>query len=147
MDDVGVRNDYTNRDEYGRQDDYAPRGLGDIIRSLAFDAQDLVRGEISLAKAEMDQKLQRSIMAMVWVMGGMLLGFAGLVILLQAGVDALTLIPIPVWAASLIVGIVVAAIGALTARGGVGMLSLDRLAPKRTARALQADAQMVKENT
>lgn len=134
-------------DDAGIHDGYRTRGIGEIVRDLAFDAQDLVRGEIALAKSEMDQKVQRSIMALVWVMGGMLLGFAGLVILLQAGVDALTLLSMPVWAASLIVGAVVALIGALVARSGIAMISLDRLAPTRTARALQADARMVKENT
>ena len=134
-------------DDAGIRDDYRTRGIGEIVRDLAFDAQDLVRGEVALAKSEMDQKLQRSIMALVWVMGGMLLGFAALVILLQAGVDALTLVPMPVWAASLITSAVVALIGFLIARTGIGMLSLDRLTPTRTARALKADARMVKENT
>jgi len=128
------------------REDRNARGLGELLRALAIDAQDLVRGEIALARAEMDSKINRAMMALVWTMGGMLLGFAALVIILMAGVDALTPV-MPVWAGSLLVGVVVALIGALIARSGIRMLSLERLTPKRTARNLQADARLVKEHT
>jgi len=128
------------------REDRNARGLGELLRALAIDAQDLVRGEIALARAEMDSKINRAMMALVWTMGGMLLGFAALVIILMAGVDALTPV-MPVWAGSLLVGVIVALIGALIARSGIRMLSLERLTPKRTARNLQADARLVKEHT
>jgi uncharacterized membrane protein YcjF (UPF0283 family) len=142
MDDFALREEPVSAGERT-----SARGIGDLLRAIAFDVQDLVLGEVSLAKAEMDQKLQRSITALVWIMGGMLLGFAALVIILQAGVDALARANLPVWAASLIVGVIVALIGAAIAYSGIKMLSLDRLAPRRTARSLKADAQLVKEHT
>jgi hypothetical protein len=135
MDDLGLA-----------REDRNARGLGELLRALAIDAQDLVRGEIALARAEMDSKINRAMMALVWTMGGMLLGFAALVIILMAGVDALTPV-MPVWAGSLLVGVVVALIGALIARSGIRMMSLERLTPQRTARNLQADARLVKEHT
>ena len=47
----------------------AGHGLGDIIASLATDLQDLVRGEVRLARAELDQKLDTVIMAAIWLVG------------------------------------------------------------------------------
>jgi hypothetical protein len=147
MDDIGVAaNDRLVEEQEALAQHRAVRGLGDILRAVAYDAQDLVRAEITLAKAEVDQKIERVVMALIWTFGGMMLGFAALVIIMMAGVDGLSRV-MPVWAASLVVGVVVALIGALIAMSGVRMLSLARLSPNRTARSLQADAHMVREHT
>ncbi len=123
-----------------------PQGLGEIVGGLATDVQDLVRGEIALARAELDEKFHRVIMAAIWLVGGALVAFAGLVVVLQGVAAALALV-IPTWAASLIVGVVIVIIGAVFARSGLGMLSLKSLTPDRTAANLQKDANMVKEHT
>ena len=120
--------------------------LGEIIGSLARDIQDLVQGEIRLARAELDQKLDRVIMAAIWLIGGALVAFAGLVVILQGVAAALALV-LPTWAASLIVGFLIVARGAGCARSGLSMLSLKTLTPDRTAASLQKDARIVKEHT
>jgi hypothetical protein len=123
-----------------------PPTMSEIVGGLATDVQDLVRGEIALARTEFDRKLHHFILAAVWLMGGALVGFAGLVVLLEAAAAALALV-IPVWAASLIIGLVVIAVGAALARSGLGMLSLQELSPDRTAANIQKDAQMLREHT
>jgi hypothetical protein len=120
--------------------------LGDLVGGLASDIQDLVRGEIALGRAELEQKLDRVILAAIWVLGGALLGFAGLVVVLQ-GVAAILALVIPVWAASMIVGVIIVAIGAAFAKSGIAMLSLKTLTPDRMAANLQKDAQLLKEHT
>lgn len=120
--------------------------LGDLIGSLAGDIQDLVKGEMRLARAELDQKLERVIMAAIWLVGGALVAFAGLVVILQGVAAALALV-LPTWAASLIVGLLIVAVGALFARSGLAMLSLKTLTPDRTAASLQKDARIVKEHS
>ena len=120
--------------------------LGEIVGGLANDVQDLVKGEIALARAELEQKLHRLLGALLWVLGGSLVGFAGLVVLLQGGAAALAM-RIPAWAALAIVGVVIIIIGAALARLGFGMLTLKTLAPECTAANLQKDARMMKEHT
>ena len=120
--------------------------LGDLVGGLASDIQDLVRGEIALGRAELEEKLDRVIMAAIWLLGGALLGFAGLVVLLQ-GVAAILALMMPVWLALLIVGVVIVGIGAALAKSGLAMLSLKTLSPDRTAANLQKDALMLKEHT
>lgn len=112
--------------------------------SLAY-IQDLVRGEIALARSELDQKLHRIILASIWLIGGALLGFAGLVVLLQALAAILALV-LPVWLSALIIGVVVVGAGAVFAKSGLGMLSLKDLAPDRTVANLEKDARIVKEH-
>lgn len=121
-------------------------GFGALVGSVAKDVQDLVWGEIKLARAELDQKLHRVIMAAIWLVGGALLAFAGLVVILQGVAAALALV-LPTWAASLIVGVAIVAIGGLFAWSGLGMLSLKALTPDRTVASLQKDARLVKEHT
>jgi uncharacterized membrane protein YqjE len=120
--------------------------LGEIVGGLASDVQDLVKGEIALARVELEQKLHRLLGALLWLLGGSLVGFAGLVLLLEGGAAALAL-RIPAWAALGIVGVVILILGAVLARLGLGMLTLKTLAPERTAANLQKDARMVKEHT
>ena len=120
--------------------------LGEIIGGLATDIQDLVRGEIALARAELDQKIDRVTMAAIWLLGGALVAFAGLVVLLE-GIAAAIALALPAWAALLITGVVIVVVGAILARSGLAMLSLKTLIPDRTAASLQKDARVVKEHT
>jgi len=121
-------------------------GLGELLGNVATDIQDLVRGEVRLARSELDQKLNSVIMAAIWLVGGALLAFAGLVVVLQ-GVAAALALALPTWAASLIVGVLIVVIGALFARSGLAMLSFKTLTPDRTAASLQKDVRVVKEHT
>ena len=123
----------------------AAYNLAPLLGRIARDIQDLVRGELQLARAEIDQKLHRVIIAAVFLLGGALVAFAGLVVVLQGVAAALALV-LPVWAASLIVGVVIVAVGGLFARSGLGMLSLKALTPTRAADSLQKDVGVLKEH-
>jgi len=120
--------------------------LGETVTGLASDVQDLVRGEIRLARAELDQKLHHLIGAAIGLTGGALVGFAGLVVLLQGIAAALALV-MPAWAALLIVGVIIGLAGAALVRSGLALISLKNLSPDRTAANLQKDAHLIKEHT
>jgi hypothetical protein len=121
--------------------------IGDLLAGLANDVQQLIRGEIALGRAEVDQKLQRMIRSAVWLVGGALLGFAGLVVLLEGGAGVLApTIGIPLWAAALIVGVVIIALGVAFAWSGLAAMSLKQLAPERTVSNIQKDVQVMKEH-
>lgn len=128
------------------QQDVSQPGLGALIGSVAKDVQDLVWSEIKLARAEFDQKLHRVIKAAIWLVGGALLAFAGLVVILE-GIAAILALVLPTWAAFLIVGVAIVAIGGLFAKSALGMLSLKALTPDRTVASLQKDVRVVKEHT
>ena len=121
-------------------------GIGDLIGSLITDVQTLVRGEIKLARAELDEKLDTLLVSAIWLLGGALVAFAGLVVLLQALAALLTLV-MPAWVAFLVVGAVIIVVGALVAKSGLDALSLKTLTPSRTVSNLEKDVRAVKENT
>lgn len=121
------------------------RSLRDILADVIHDAQDLIRGEMTLARAELDRKLQTAVMALVSTFGGMFVAFAGLIVLLMAVVDALEYV-IPPWAAALIVGLVILAIGGGLTLMGVKKLKPSNLTPERTVESVSRDARLVKEH-
>ena len=122
------------------------QGIGGILGSLAIDVQDLVRGEIRLARAELDQKMQRVLVAAIFLLGGALVAFAGLVVFLQGIAAALALV-LPTWAASLIVGLLIVVVGGLFAKSGLSKFSLKTLTPERMTSSLQKDVRVLKEHT
>ena len=119
--------------------------VGQIASGLAGDVQDLVKGELALARAELDHKFHGLLGGGISLVGGALVAFAGLVVLLEGGAAILTKW-IPAWAALLIVGAVIVLIGGLIARGGLAKLSLKNITPDKTATSLGKDARILKEH-
>jgi uncharacterized membrane protein YqjE len=120
-----------------------PRSLRELVGGVADDAQNLVRGEIALARVEIGEKLTSAMTGLIWVIAGLLFGFSALVILMIAAAAALTLV-MPAWAASLIVAAIAIVIGLIAVRTGMGLLSIDHLTPTRTTHSVSKDAQMMK---
>jgi len=121
------------------------RSIGELLRDLANDSTALIRQELTLARTEAQEKLHQSITAVVLMVAGGFLGFAALIVLLDALVYGLTEAGIERWLAALIVGGVVAAIGFLLVRKGQNDLSATRLTPDRTAASVRKDINLVKE--
>ena len=118
--------------------------LRDIASSLASDVQDLLKGEIALARAEVDQKLRGIVIAAILIVGGALVAFAGLVVVLGGGAVVLAFW-LPAWASLLIVGAVILAVGGLVSWTGIGKLSLKAIKPERMISNVQADVHMLKD--
>jgi len=121
------------------------RSVGELLRDLANDVTSLVRQEMTLARTETQDKVHQTIVAVMAMAVGALIAFAALMVLLDALVYGLTEAGLPRWLASLIVGVVVAAIGFFLVRKGQNDLSATRLAPERTAANVRKDLNLVKE--
>lgn len=120
--------------------------IRDLVGGVAEDARDLVRGEVALARAEIEQKVDRITAGVISLFGAMMLAYAGLVVVLIAAAQALALV-MPNWAASLIVGGVILLIGVILAGAARKALSPSAMVPDRTVRNIQADTRVVKEST
>ena len=78
------------------------------------------------------------------IVGGALVAFAGLVVVLEGGAAVLAFW-LPAWASLLIVGVVILAVGGLVSRAGIGKLSLKAIKPERMIASVQADVHMIKD--
>ena len=127
-------------------DPRSAHSIGEIAGGLASDVQDLVRGELALARAELDQKLHGVVVAAISIVGGALVAFAGLVVVLEGGAAVLAFW-LPAWASLLIVGVAIVVIGGLISRAGLAKLSLKAVTPERSIASVSKDARMLKEHT
>ncbi|MEU3862772.1 phage holin family protein [Streptomyces sp. NPDC028722] len=131
--------------ETGRQ---APGSepVGELVQRASQQLTELVRGELRLAQAEMKDKGKR------YGKGGGLFGGAGLVgfLMLQALVAtaiAALAVPLPVWAAALIVTAVLGVIAAVMAlKGKKEVAQAAPPAPQQTIENVKADVAEIKES-
>jgi hypothetical protein len=120
------------------------RSIAALLSDLARDTSFLIRQEMALAKAEIAKAVANLGTGVGLLVAGALVAFVGLIFLCLAAVYALTLV-LPNWAAALIVGGVVLALGVGLALIGKRTLSGDKLMPRRTLRSLKDDAEWAKE--
>jgi putative superfamily III holin-X len=124
------------------------RSFGSLFTELTQETTTLVQQEVALAKAEMSEKISQvgSGLATL-VIGGFVL-FAGLLKLLDAAIFGIAEVLPPdltPWLAALIVGVIVAIIGAVMLQKGRSNLKSGNLAPRRTAASLRRDKEFAKE--
>jgi uncharacterized membrane protein YqjE len=119
--------------------------MSELVQRASHQLTELVRGELRLAQAEMKEKGER------YGKGGGLFGAAGIVgfLMLQALVAtaiAALAVPLPVWAAALIVAVVIFIVA-----GVLGLLGKNQIqratppVPENTVESVKRDVAAVSE--
>lgn len=115
--------------------------LGDALSHVSS----LIRKEVDLARAEVDQNLNRAGVAIGMIVAAGIVAITALNVLTGALVAALTEAGIGAGWSALIVGVVFGIIAAIMLKKGTSDLKLSSLAPSRTLKNVQRDADTVKE--
>ena len=121
------------------------RSVGTLFSDLAQQVSDLIQTEIRLLRAELSEKITQMGAGGAEVLAGALCLFAALLILLQALVVALTKLGLGAGWASLLVGVVVGALGVFLVRNGSAQLSPSNLMPTRSQEQVARDLRVAKE--
>jgi ABC-type uncharacterized transport system permease subunit len=117
--------------------------LSDAIAHMSS----LVRKEVDLARAEISENVSRAGVAVGLLAGALVIALTALNVLAAALVAGLAETDLgPGWSA-LIVGLVLGAIALFLALKAKNDLKLSNIAPTRTAKNVQRDAQALKEAT
>lgn len=114
--------------------------LGELLKRLSTDTAELVKQEANLAKAEITASagvIARDSMKVGMAAGLALAGVLALTAFLVVGLGALLG---NYWLSSLIVGVVVLAVGGLMAKNAIGDIKQRGLKPAQTVATLRADA-------
>ena len=122
-----------------------PRSTGSLLNDVLGSIGTLLRQEVDLARAEVDQNIKRAGAALGLLVAAVVLALVGLSVLASAVIAALVLAGVGQLWATLLVGLVVMLIAVVLIIVGIKRLKLSSLAPTRTAQSLRADAQMMKE--
>ncbi len=127
-------------------------GIGDnrSMATLLADAMShmstLIRREVDLARAEVNENINKAVTAVGLLVGAIVLALTALNVLSAALVAALTELGIEAGWSSLIVGALWAIIALALAMKGINDLKATSLAPTRTTRNVRRDADTVKES-
>jgi hypothetical protein len=118
--------------------------IGQLLADLVADTSLLIRQEIALAKTELTEMLSALGTGLGLVAAGGLIAFAGSLFLLAAAVIGLATVVQP-WLSALLVGGTVVIVGGVVVLCGKSRLTAEKLTPRRTIRALEDDAEWLKE--
>jgi uncharacterized membrane protein YqjE len=121
------------------------RSLTQLIVDLQRESSTLVRDEVALVRAEINEKVSQALNGAISLLMGALVAFSALIIVLVAISELLVTFDIVRWLAYLIVGGIVLIIGAIMLMKGRSNLQPSNLAPRRTAEEFRRDREMVRE--
>ena len=122
------------------------RSITELITRLSRETVTLVRKEVQLAKAEMSQKASRVGKNVGFLVVGGVVAYTGLLALVAAVILVLGLV-IPYWLSAVIVGLVIAAIGAILVVKGLNTLRQEDPTPQETVETLQEDKEWLRDQT
>lgn len=123
-----------------------PRSVPELLSDLVNQTTTLFRKEGELIRAEMSEKLGQLLGAAGALAAGGILLLVALIVLSLALVHAISQIfDIGIGWSALIVGILLAVVGAVLLMKGKNSLDAGNLAPRRTIHQVKRDANLVKE--
>jgi uncharacterized membrane protein YqjE len=120
------------------------RSMGDVLKDIVSNVQDMVRGEVRLAKAELREEAGRTAGAAKLIGIGAGLALLGAGFLLVSLTQLLALI-MPAWVASLLVGGILAIAGFVML--GKGRAQFTVPAPHKTIENVKENVQWMKDQT
>jgi len=120
------------------------RSLGDLFSELASETSTLVRQEVALAQVELTKKAAVVGKNVGFLAVGGAVGYAAFLTILAAVIVLLSYL-IPLWAAALVVGIVVGVTAYFLISSALDELKKTELAPRETVESIKEDAQWLKD--
>lgn len=125
-------------------DRLADRSLGELLSDLSRETATLIRQEATLARTELTHSVARLGRHAALIVGGGAIAHAGLLAIVAALVLALVRLGLTPWAAALVGGIAVMAVGYLLVQRGLSALRNDQLTPAQTVETMKENAAWAK---
>ena len=125
----------------------AGRPTGSLVSDALNQISRLIRGEVALARAEVEENIRSAGAGIGMVVAGLVIALTALNVLAAALVAAVAEMGLEEGWAALIVGVLLAVVAAILASSGAKKLSPGSLAPSRTVENLRRDAETLKEST
>ena len=122
-----------------------PKSASSLVADALENVSALLRNEIDLARAEVSESLNRAGVALGMIAGAAIVIMVTLNTLVAALVAALTEAGLDAGWSALIVGVILAIVAYAMMSKGLNDLKLTSLAPTRTMKNVQRDAEAVKE--
>jgi uncharacterized membrane protein YqjE len=121
------------------------RSIASVLQDIVANVQNIVRGEMRLAKTEVREELAKAKSAVILMAIGALAGFCTLLFALLAIASALDKV-MPEWAAALCVAIAVGIVASLAIGAAIKRFKTINAAPK-TAASMKENVEWAKQLT
>lgn len=112
--------------------------LGDTVTGIIQDLQDIIRGEVQLAKTEIKEDTSKLGKGLGMIAGAALVALVGF-IFVMLGVTYLLNKSLEMWLAAGIVGLALLLVGAILAMVGKNQMQQANLKPDKTIESLKED--------
>jgi hypothetical protein len=119
------------------------RPLSDVLREIVRNLQEIVRAEVRLARAEIRDDARQTAAAAVWIVAGIAGALSAWAFLLWTIVFALST-RMSMWAATLLVAVVLAVVAGVLIMGGVRRLKRLNPMPERTIASIKENVAWLK---
>ena len=127
-------------------DQLRERSMADVLKDIIGNVQEIVRGEVRLAKTEAKAEAAKALTSARLILVGATVGLFAVGYVLLAVVYALAL-AMPAWAAAASVGIVLAVVASLTISAGMNKWKSVHPVPEKTVETIKENLQWMKNQT
>ena len=122
------------------------RSVSDVLQDILRNLQEMVRSEIRLAKLEIRGEITQAVSSGAWIVAGGVAAMSALTFLLWAMAYALAT-RMSMWAATLIVALVMAAAAGALIMSGIRRAKRVHLIPERTVESVKENLEWMKQPT
>ena len=122
------------------------RPVSDVFQDIVRNLQEMVRSEIRLAKAEIRGEVKQAVSSAVWIAAGGVAAMSAWIFLLWTLAYALAT-RTPMWAATLLVALVMAAAAAALIMSGIRRAKRIHPIPERIVESVKENLEWMKQPT
>ena len=122
------------------------RSVSEVLQDILRNLQEMVRSEIRLAKVEARGEVKQAVSSGVWIAAGGIAVMSAWTFLVWALVYALAT-RMSMWAATLIVAMVMAAAGAALIMGGIRRVTRIHPIPEQMVESVKENLEWLKQPT
>ena len=122
------------------------RSVSEVFQDILRNLQEMVRSEIRLAKVEIRGEAKQALSSGVWIAAGGIAAMSAWSFLMWALAYALAT-RMPMWAATLIVALVMSAAAAALIMGGIRRAKRIHPIPERTVESVKENLAWIKQPT
>ena len=122
------------------------RSVSDVLQDILRNAQEMVRSEMRLAKVEIHEEVRRAVSSSAWIAAGAVGAVSAWIFLLWTLAYALATW-MPMWAATLVVSVGMAASATVLILGGIRRAKRIQAIPERTVESVKENLEWMKQPT
>lgn len=123
---------------------YEERPVSDVLQDILRNLQEIVRSEVRLAKVEIRDEARRAVSSGIWIATGVVSAFSAWICLLWT-VAYLLATRMPMWAATLVVAVVMGAVASVLIAGGIQRVKRIQPIPERTVQSVKENLGWMKQ--